>query len=120
MTVPPIHHDQILNGAKLLTGREVLRLNQDLIGEWKPQTDVWSLNYGSYVMAAIASASGSHVNHYFRNRLCLKGAGIMSTFFPNVIISGLLAHRVHEQVELVQIQSDRFFGTPKNVPIIYP
>lgn len=96
--MPPIQRDQLPDGTKLVTGTEVLRLSQDAVNAWQPQTDVWSLNYGSYVMGAIASASGYHVNLFYRRRLRLRGIGMFSTFIPNVVLSGLLAYRYHEKV----------------------
>lgn len=96
--MPPIQHDQLPGGAKLITGTEVHRLSQDAVDAWQPQTDVWSLNYGSYVLGAIASASGYHVNQFFRRRLRLRGIGLFSTFIPNVVLSGLFGYRYHEKV----------------------
>lgn len=89
---------EIPAGARILTGNEVLDVTHYVVKKWKPQSDMWSLNWGSCLLGGLAAASGLQINYYFRKRLRLKGVGLLSTFVPCLVFPFGYAYKLHQMV----------------------
>ncbi|XP_070160345.1 transmembrane protein 126A [Polyergus mexicanus] len=75
---------EIPKGAVILSKIEALTHQIEVIRNWKPQSDVWSLIYGRPILSGAAALTGIYINQRFRRKLKLRNYGLFST------ISGLI------------------------------
>ncbi|XP_050465916.1 uncharacterized protein LOC126859050 [Cataglyphis hispanica] len=79
-----IRHE-IPKGAVILSKFEALAHQAELIRNWEPQSDVWSLIFGRPILSGAAALTGVYINQRFRRKLKLRNYGLLPT------ITGLVA-----------------------------
>ncbi|XP_006616242.1 uncharacterized protein LOC102677567 isoform X1 [Apis dorsata] len=57
----------------------LIKNRMDLIKQWEPQNEVWSLKHGNKIIAGIGIINGIIINSIFRHKLKLRHHGIKTT-----------------------------------------
>ncbi|XP_003399628.1 uncharacterized protein LOC100644691 [Bombus terrestris] len=79
-----------LNNSQLIQNRF------ELINEWKPQREVWSLKYGDLIIGGMACINGAIINSMFRQQLKLRHHGWKFTMLFISTGSALAAYSCHK------------------------
>ncbi|CAH1781913.1 unnamed protein product [Owenia fusiformis] len=95
-------------GAIRLSKEEVLYLQHQKMRNWIPQSDVWSLRYGSGICSLGAAVSGVSLNTFFRKQFNLMVYGRMATYMPTIILPMFFSAIMHEVLITGEILTDRF------------
>ncbi|XP_054267927.1 uncharacterized protein LOC128990357 [Macrosteles quadrilineatus] len=82
--------------AVILTKGEALRMQWDIISNWKSKTDTWPFTIGLGVLASVNAATSLNVVLYFRNKLKLQNYGRISMAMPTVVIPSVLTAVSHQ------------------------
>ncbi|CAL1684503.1 unnamed protein product [Lasius platythorax] len=73
-----IRHD-IPKGAIILSKYEALSNQIELITNWKPRSDIWSLLFGRPILAGAVTLSSLYINQRFRRKLKFGKYGLLPT-----------------------------------------
>lgn len=81
--------EEVPQNAVVLTKSEALKYQWQQIANWKPQSNVWSFNFGSFILGGVAAISGAYINYRFRKVMKMRDFGqIAST--TNVVVCPLV------------------------------
>lgn len=71
---------RILENTKgILSRQEILAREVEIVKNWKPRSEVWTLLYGRSILTAAASLTGIYINARFRQKLKLRDFGAFPT-----------------------------------------
>ncbi|XP_072744606.1 uncharacterized protein [Anoplolepis gracilipes] len=98
----------IPKGSIMMTKAEALAHQANLVRNWKPQSDVWSLIYGRPILAAAAAFTGLYINHRFRRKLKFRNYGLFATTAglttgPTVATSILYSEFILKKLLLLEV-----------------
>lgn len=82
-------------GARLLTEDEVLAIQQKIIMNWQPRSEMWPFSWGVGLLGGTAALSGTLINSICRQRLGLMSLSRLATFAPTVALPVILSTFFH-------------------------
>ncbi|KAG8239119.1 hypothetical protein J437_LFUL016769 [Ladona fulva] len=88
----------IPEGAVLLSEKDAVRHQWQIISSWEPKSEVWPFRYALAVSALSGGGIAAYVNGHFRKKLRLAHHGRAITFLPNVIIPAIVSSMFHQNV----------------------
>ncbi|XP_068237512.1 uncharacterized protein [Palaemon carinicauda] len=69
----------------------------NLIGTWKPASDVYAFKYYPYVTGIASALSGAYINSYYRKKVKLRNMVFLPTALPLIFLPGVVSTLLHNQ-----------------------
>lgn len=85
-------------GSKIINADRLATFYEIAVRTWKPQSEVWALKYGSYVLGFAGSMSAWYGSVYFRRKLRLRNHGFVSMYLPNMGLPFLIINAMQSTV----------------------
>lgn len=85
-------------GSKIISGDKLAGFYDIAVRTWKPQSEVWALKNGPYVLGLAGSMSAWYGSIYFRKTLRLRNYGFATMYLANMTLPFLIVSAVQTSV----------------------
>lgn len=93
---------QVPAGSKVINADKLAGFYEIAVRTWKPQTDVWALKYGPYMLGLAGSMSAWYGSIYFRKKLRLRNYGFATMYLSNMVLPFLIVNAMQFAVGLIK------------------
>lgn len=90
--------NQVPTGSRVINAEKIAGFYEVAVRTWEPQTDVWALKYGPYMLGLAGSMSAWYGSVYFRKRLRLRNYGFATMYLSNTVLPFLIVNAMQTAV----------------------
>lgn len=89
-------------GGRVINADKLAGFYDIAVQTWKPQSDVWALKYGSFILGLAGSMSAWYGSVYFRKKLRLRNYGFATMYLSNMALPFLIVNAMQSTVGSIQ------------------
>ncbi|CAG9765164.1 unnamed protein product [Ceutorhynchus assimilis] len=103
---------EIPQDAVVLSEKEAVKYQLDIIKNWPKTSQVFCLKYGPHILAGASLLTGAYYNNYFRRKFMLGHYGRMATYLPICFVPLTLSAILHTELVVKDVLLMKSYTCP--------